>query len=119
MAYIGGKFAVEKNDNKLVVPISSIDINIGEVKDLDKVFIVRDSDGVFALKAKCTHLGCKPIWNGQQFHCPCHGSIFTEEGEVVQGPAAKTLIHLLLKKDKDKLVVMLDKTAPLSQRIQL
>jgi len=117
LAYIGGKFAIDKKDNEIIIPISEVDINVGEVKDFDKVFIVRDEKGVFVLKSKCTHLGCKPIWNGKEFHCPCHGSIFTKEGVVVQGPATKTLIHLLVKKDKNKLEINLNKNAPLTQRL--
>ena len=119
LAYIGSNFAVEKREKNITIPISSIDINIGEVKDYNKIFLVRDNDGIFALKAKCTHLGCKPIWNGKQFHCPCHGSIFTEEGDVIRGPAAKTLTHLLIKKERNSIIVNLNKPAPLTQRINL
>ena len=119
LVYLTGKFAIDNKQNKIIIPLSDIDLNVGEVKDFNKVFIVRDKRGVFALKAKCTHLGCKPIWNGRDFHCPCHGSIFTEEGDVVQGPATKTLIHLLVEKDGNKIKINLDGTAPLSQRIQL
>jgi cytochrome b6-f complex iron-sulfur subunit len=37
----------------------------------------------------CTHLGCTFPWNptAQQFQCPCHGSLYAPNGEVIRGPA--------------------------------
>lgn len=40
-------------------------------------------------KKRCPHLGCALKWNPQEhsWDCPCHGSRFTEEGEVIDNPA--------------------------------
>lgn len=41
----------------------------------------------------CTHLGCAVnyVASDKQFHCPCHGSVYSESGTVVHGPAVKPL----------------------------
>lgn len=39
----------------------------------------------------CTHAGCETFLSGQQFQCPCHGSVFSNTGAVLQGPASRPL----------------------------
>lgn len=58
-----------------------------------RFFIVRTEEGLLALWQKCTHLGCAVPWveEEKQFHCPCHGSLFNEKGEVIGGPAPRPL----------------------------
>lgn len=58
-----------------------------------RFFLTRTPDGVIALWQKCTHLGCAVPWVEEEghFHCPCHGSIFNELGEVTGGPAPRPL----------------------------
>ena len=58
-----------------------------------RFFLVRNEDGLLALWQKCTHLGCAVPWSDSehQFHCPCHGSLYNEEGVVEGGPAPRPL----------------------------
>ena len=120
-AYISAKFisGEKKGKDSITYDYYSSPISVGEVKDLGEVFLVRDREGIYAMLAKCTHLGCKPMWNGHIFHCPCHGSEFTEEGDVINGPATKHLVNLMVKKQGRKLIIFLNKKAPFSQRIKV
>lgn len=58
-----------------------------------KFYVVRNEDGVQALYWKCVHLGCTVPFNAGSgnFQCPCHGSIFTEEGARIGGPATRRM----------------------------
>ena len=50
--------------------------------------------GIFVKKEqKCTHMGCALNWNEEEksFDCPCHGSRFGKEGEVIDNPAQTML----------------------------
>ncbi|ATL27536.1 FAD-dependent oxidoreductase [Streptomyces formicae] len=56
--------------------------------------VYRDPDGALhAVSARCTHLGCLVAFNAAErsWDCPCHGSRFTPEGRVIQGPATRPL----------------------------
>lgn len=46
-----------------------------------------------ALDAVCPHLGCivRRAEDEDGFYCPCHGSRFAVEGDVLEGPADKAL----------------------------
>ncbi len=50
--------------------------------------------GIFGPVArKCTHMGCHLEWNDEErsWDCPCHGSRFTNEGELIDNPAQTNL----------------------------
>lgn len=52
------------------------------------------SDGSFlALSKSCTHLGCSVPWDEEKnkFICPCHGSTFDLQGNVLTAPALRPL----------------------------
>ena len=57
---------------------------------LSKVAVYRDDSGtIHRRSAVCPHLGCVVSWNAceRTWDCPCHGSRFTAEGRVYNGPA--------------------------------
>ena len=60
----------------------------------DKTGVFRDdAGGVHAVSLRCTHLGCLLRFNSAErsWDCPCHGSRFDVDGEVLEGPAVKPL----------------------------
>ncbi len=57
-----------------------------------RVYVFHADDGFYVVSAICTHLGCNVLHQEKKgFACPCHGSVFGEDGHVLRGPAAKTL----------------------------
>ena len=58
-----------------------------------RIWIVRNTEGLFVIYAKCTHLGCTPDWisGDNKFKCPCHGSGYDSEGVNFEGPAPRPM----------------------------
>ena len=64
------------------------------VEGSERVAAYRDDSGtVHAVSPVCTHMGCTVTWNTAEttWDCPCHGSRFTCDGKVIQGPAVTDL----------------------------
>jgi cytochrome b6-f complex iron-sulfur subunit len=60
----------------------------------DTIMVIRATDTtVIALSAICTHAGCSMdfVPASHLLNCPCHGSQFDEDGQVVRGPARRAL----------------------------
>jgi Rieske Fe-S protein len=71
-----------------------------------RAFIMHDERGLYAINATCTHLGClvKQLTTG--FDCPCHGSRYTANGAVTNGPATQPLNYSALALDSSGKVVL-------------
>jgi Rieske Fe-S protein len=54
-----------------------------------------DDKSVAANSISCTHQGCNVNYdkNQKRLDCPCHGSRFDLNGEVLRGPAVRPLEH--------------------------
>ena len=79
-------------------------------------YIVRHKDGGFlAVWQRCTHLGCTVPWrkDENQFHCPCHSSLFNINGEVIGGPAPRPLDIFPMELVDGNIVV--DTSSPISR----
>ncbi len=56
-----------------------------------QTYVFADQEGIYAMSATCTHLGCVVNREQEQFTCPCHGSRYDQTGKVLRGPAPKSL----------------------------
>ena len=56
---------------------------------------------------KCTHRGCELNVGGGVYSCPCHGSEFSIQGEVLQGPADQDLQTYPIKTDNENIYIQL------------
>lgn len=60
---------------------------------------------VVAFSAICTHQQCVVAAAGDEFHCPCHGSMFdAATGDVIQGPALEPLTPIAVAVSGDRIV---------------
>jgi Rieske Fe-S protein len=57
---------------------------------------VEDKGKIIAMSASCTHMGCIVQWeeSDHQFHCPCHGGLFSEYGQPAAGGRLRYLAPL-------------------------
>ena len=88
------------------------DYALGEVSEKYKqdyrIWIVREDEGIYALFAECTNLGCTPRWlaTEDKFKCPCHGSGFYRSGMNFEGPAPRPLDRFLIMRGEDGQLVV-------------
>lgn len=84
-------------------PCSGLGTHVGAITDFaigtwtlhGGLIVAQDAGGLFAFTAVCTHQGCivdPPSKNGTSV-CPCHGSSFDGDGNVIAGPALAPLEH--------------------------
>lgn len=88
------KFSNLKNDGGFVVESNIIIANTG-------------NNNFVALSSICTHNGCTIGYSSSEnnFPCPCHGSIFSTSGSVLQGPADTSLEQYTATIDGDSLTI--------------
>jgi len=77
---------------------STDDVKPGEGKLVDvgghRLAVYRHDDGALQLLSSvCPHLGCTVHFNNAErtWDCPCHGSRFATDGDVLNGPATSAL----------------------------
>ena len=71
-----------------------------------QLFVYRDHQGIRAVSAVCTHLGCIIEKSDEGFQCPCHGSCYNKSGVVLSGAATKDLPWFSLLKDVDGRIIV-------------
>jgi cytochrome b6-f complex iron-sulfur subunit len=71
-----------------------------------KLYVYRDHEGIKAVSAVCTHLGCILEKSMDGFECPCHGSCYNDKGEVLSGPAPRNLAWYGVSRAADGQIVI-------------
>lgn len=82
------------------------DVPVGSGVIVGKTVVTQPTAGEFkAFSAVCTHQGClvNKVADGT-IDCPCHGSKFSLDGQVVNGPAKKPLEPVNITVQGDSIV---------------
>ncbi|WP_051189099.1 FAD-dependent oxidoreductase [Halalkalibacillus halophilus] len=88
--FIKGKIDFPKNKIDQLQPDEATTF----LKDGQRTGAYKDDEGqVHVVDTTCTHMGCEVNWNDAErtWDCPCHGSRFSYEGKVIEGPAQEAL----------------------------
>jgi cytochrome b6-f complex iron-sulfur subunit len=74
--------------------------------------VIFNRNGQFqAFSLSCTHLGCTLEESKEDFSCPCHGSRFDQNGQVLNGPADQNLTKMQIEISQEGLLVLYTKGA--------
>jgi nitrite reductase/ring-hydroxylating ferredoxin subunit len=72
------------------------------------VIVYRSVDAKYnAMLMQCTHQGAELNASGDILTCAAHGSEFSNKGEVIQGPADKTLRSFNIREDEKNIYIRL------------
>src|SRR3989304_5852368 len=96
----GDDLVVKLADNPAIAAVG------GKVKVTDDVMLIRMDESKFiAVSTICRHKGCTVELEGDKFVCPCHGSEYTVQGKVTQGPANDNLTTFETMFDSEKGII--------------
>jgi Rieske Fe-S protein len=73
-----------------------------------------DAGGIWAMSVICTHAGCEANVETTGVICPCHGSLFDQQGNVLSGPARSALQHYQVTVDAAG-AISVDTSVPVSE----
>lgn len=101
IAVMGSLVGMVRLAKPSVLPEASNRFRVGTVNEFKpgivkvvaehNVRVICSDQGVAAMSLICTHLGCVVDKTDGGFKCPCHGSVFDNQGHVVGGPAPSGL----------------------------
>jgi len=72
------------------------------------IIVINTGNNTFvALSKVCTHNGCNVTYNSSNNNlpCPCHGSLFSIDGSVLNGPASTPLKKYTVTKNGNILTI--------------
>ena len=104
-------YKVNSENKKVKIPLDLFAINdyliVRPSNVTYDVAVIKSGDVYHSIIMKCTHADNQLRFNGKEFKCHLHGSIFSRSGDVETGPADKNLIHLTTEKHNDSLIISL------------
>jgi nitrite reductase/ring-hydroxylating ferredoxin subunit len=84
-----------------------------------QIWLLQDAAGFYAVDSICTHLGCTvSLQKDGSFYCRCHGSRFTPDGSVLNGPATVPLRFVHLEWSNDGQLVV-DRSQEVAKTVRL
>jgi len=71
------------------------------------IIVVNTGAEYVALSSICTHQGCQVTYDSSanNLPCPCHGSLFSISGNVLNGPASQSLRTYPLSVENDVITI--------------
>ncbi|HKL31192.1 MAG TPA: Rieske (2Fe-2S) protein [Tangfeifania sp.] len=100
------------DDDAVTIDLTSDDFSdlgtVGGYAYSGNIIIIRSgSDSYLAFSKICTHQQCTVTYNASEneLPCPCHGSVFSTSGAVLEGPATSSLKKYSVNKEGDTLKI--------------
>jgi Rieske Fe-S protein len=74
---------------------------------LGAAWLIRRGSEVKAFSTVCPHAGCSVDWDREKkcFACPCHGSVFSPDGERTEGPSPRGMDPLEVEVKEGRVLV--------------
>ncbi|MBL4651409.1 MAG: Rieske (2Fe-2S) protein [Flavobacteriales bacterium] len=97
---VNGKY----DKGQIVVPIADLaeekKIIVNNMALQAPIYLSIENNKETAVLLLCTHNDCELKPTGTYLFCPCHGSEFTNEGQVTKGPANENLAEFIITKNE-------------------
>ncbi len=100
------------NEDKITVDLNNENFSalqtVGGFAYTGDIIVIRSGENSYlALSKICTHQSCTVSYNHSEesLPCPCHGSLFSTTGAVLNGPAESKLKVYTVKKDGSILTI--------------
>lgn len=81
-------------------------IKIQPDAESDPIYVLAIGATAFAAVSPiCTHRGCTVDVHGPRLVCPCHGSTYDRNGNVLRGPAERSLTRYTVTREGNELLI--------------
>ena len=101
--------------SQLAVPLTELEEGsaLVEMDGGRPIHVRRVGDGKFsAVLTRCMHRGCQVEAAADRFVCPCHGSEYTLDGQVLKGPTERPLVRYRVTSDDSRIFIHIDAPIP-------